>query len=222
MTSFTLTGQYGGGVELQEVNPWVTRPTQAVSPVQGAIPQSVVTHAGPTRPQPNAVDAPDTGLPTFPVSASRDVAPPSWWWVGCHGGAGASTLATALAHTNAADAHGRWPAPQRPDLARVVVVARTHFHGLTMAQAAARQWASGSTPEGVEVLGLVLVIDAPGKLPKPLREFAHLVSGGFPRVWEIPWVEEFRCGAPPAPQHPAFRRIEQDLSRVVSGGTPHA
>ncbi|MEU1627751.1 DUF6668 family protein [Streptomyces sp. NPDC020096] len=186
------------------------------------MPQSAASHMGPTRQQPGSVEPPSTGLPASPLTAPQQGPPAPWWWVGCHGGAGASTLTAALGHTNAADAHGRWPAPQRPDLARAVVVARTHYHGLQMAQVAARQWASGGTPEGVEVLGLVLVTDAPGKLPRPLREFAHLVSGGFPRVWEIPWFEEIRCGAAPAPQHPAYRRIEKDLSRVVSGGIPHA
>jgi hypothetical protein len=147
---------------------------------------------------------------------------PAYWWVGCHGGAGVTTLTTAIAGQSAADARGHWPAPQRPDLARVVLVARTHFHGLSMAQLVGRQWASGIVPEGTEVLGLVLVADAPGKLPRPLRELAQLVSGGFPRVWEIPWIEELRRGEAPAPDHPAFRRIGLDLYHIVFGGTRHA
>jgi hypothetical protein len=146
---------------------------------------------------------------------------PAYWWVGCHGGAGVTTLATAIGQS-AADARGHWPAPQRPDLARTVLVARTHFHGLSTAQLVGRQWASGSVPEGTEVLGLVLVADAPGKLPRPLRDLAQLVSGGFPRVWEIPWIEELRRGGEPTPDHPAFRRVGLDLYHIVFGGTHHA
>lgn len=100
-----------------------------------------------------------------------------------------------------------------------MLVARTHYYGLTRAQLAARQWASAQVPEGVEVLGLVQVADAPGKLPRPLREFAALVAGGFPRVWEIPWIEDLRLGAPPSPDHPAFHRLGLDLHHIVSGGS---
>lgn len=66
------------------------------------------------------------------------------------------------------------------------------------AQHAATEWASGSLGEGVHLEGLVLVPDAPGRLPKELRHLAQVVGGGVPRVWMLPWVESWRYG----PHHP--------------------
>ncbi|WP_062436419.1 hypothetical protein [Herbidospora daliensis] len=78
----------------------------------------------------------------------------------------------------------------------MVLVARTHASGLRAAQAAARQWSAAAVPEGVTVLGLVAVADAPGRLPRPLRELLPLVGDGLPQVWELPWVEPLRHGDP--------------------------
>ncbi|MFI9724533.1 DUF6668 family protein [Streptomyces sp. NPDC052396] len=146
---------------------------------------------------------------------------PAFWWVSCHGGAGTTTLATAVG-SSGAESGGYWPAPPRPALARVVLVARTHYYGLTRAQLVGRQWASAQAPEGVEVLGLVQVADAPGRLPRELRDLALLVAGGFPRVWQIPWIEDLRRGAPLPPGHPAVRQLGLDLHHIVSGGARHA
>ena len=63
------------------------------------------------------------------------------------------------------------------------------------AKAVAKQWASGLVPD-VELLGLVLVADAPGRLPKPLRDLTKLVGGGYPRTWSLSWTEAWRLGAP--------------------------
>jgi len=74
-----------------------------------------------------------------------------------------------------------------------VLVARTNARGLRAAQAAATQWAAGLVPH-VEVVGLVLMADAPGRLPKALRDLAQVVGGGVPRVWTVPWIEALRLG----------------------------
>ncbi|MEV4440922.1 DUF6668 family protein [Streptomyces sp. NPDC049577] len=173
---------------------------------------------GPHRPQPTTVPQPFGGLPAFSIPAG---VAPAFWWVSCHGGSGVTTLAHAIG-AGGAEAGTYWPAPQPPALARVVLVARTHHYGLTRAQLAGRQWASAQVPEGVEVLGLVQVADAPGKPPRPLRELARLVAGGFPRLWEIPWIEDLRLGAPPPTDHPAFRQLGLDLFHIASGGNRHA
>lgn len=47
---------------------------------------------------------------------------------------------------------------------------------------------------GVDLLGLVVVADAPGRLPRILRNRVRLVSGAVPRLWEIPWVGPWRLG----------------------------
>src|SRR5690625_7783755 len=71
-----------------------------------------------------------------------------------------------------------------------------HAHGLLATQTAATKWASGAVD--VDLLGLVLVADAPGRLSRPLRDLARLVSGGLPRVWNLPWIEAWRLGEPPS------------------------
>lgn len=112
-----------------------------------------------------------------------------------------------------------WPIPDAPHRARIVLVTRTTAHGLSSAQAAAQQWVSGALGAGVQVLGLVAVADAPGRLPRPLRELLALVSGGLPRVWQMPWMEEWRLGDPPDPLHlpAAYARLAVDLHQRVPG-----
>ncbi|MSS00389.1 hypothetical protein FYJ28_16420 [Arthrobacter sp. BL-252-APC-1A] len=95
-------------------------------------------------------------------------------------------------------------------------MARTSMAGLRSAQAAATQWAAGRAGDA-NVLGLVLVADAPGKLPRPLRDVARLVSGGVPRTWSIPWIEAWRVGDIPStsvlPRD--LRRLLDDLNRLT-------
>lgn len=161
-------------------------------------------------PSPEAVD----------VLGHREASPPApLWWVGAHGGAGESTLAALMDGSRAAEQ--RWPVPAATDdAARVVLVARSSAHGLRRAQLACTQWACGSVP-GVELLGLVILDDAPGRLPRPLRDLAHHVAGGAPRVWHLPWVESWRLGAPvrgetsPLP----VRRLLVDLDALLSPGS---
>ncbi len=148
----------------------------------------------PAAPQPG-VPAPDNAdrLPR------RDVNRPApLWWLGVHGGAGETTLANLVAGSRTAG-HA-WPIGYDGARTNVVLVARSNAAGLAAAQRAAIEWASGVLPS-VNVLGLVIVADAPGKLPKPLRELAHLVSGGVPRAWHMPWIEAWRLGETPDLEH---------------------
>ena len=99
--------------------------------------------------------------------------------------------------------------------ANVVLVARTHASGLKAAQEALRDWAAGDLP--VKLLGLVLIADAPGRLPKPLRDLAQLVAGGAPTVWRIPWHEPWRRGEPvePVEAPAAIRSLLEELEELV-------
>ncbi|WP_067067576.1 DUF6668 family protein [Carbonactinospora thermoautotrophica] len=126
-----------------------------------------------------------------------------------------STLAATI--PGGVDAARAWPAPPPPGSARVVLVARTHAAGLRAAQAAARQWASGTLPPGIHLLGLVLIADAPGRLPRPLRDLVRLISGGVPRTWLLPWVEALRLGEPPSRVAlPAeYTRLATDLHHIA-------
>ncbi|MFK0294853.1 DUF6668 family protein [Streptomyces sp. NPDC090442] len=138
------------------------------------------------------------------------------WFLGCHGGAGVTTLTRALPG-GGTDAHRVWPAPVDHVRAPVVLVARGHHDGLRAAQSAARQWASGVLP-WVSLLGLVVVADAPGRPPKVLRDLQHLVSGGVPRAWSVPWVEPWRCGEPIESNTPRqVTALGRDLVQLSGG-----
>ena len=69
------------------------------------------------------------------------------------------------------------------------------------------------------VVGLVLVADAPGRLPKALAELSHLVAGGYPKVWLVPWVEAWRLGDPPNELNipKEVRRMVNDLREMTCG-----
>ncbi len=145
------------------------------------------------------------------------------WWVGAHGGAGESTLEQLLEGSRAAG-HA-WPiSPPHAAPARVLLVARTNAHGLRAAQLAAIEWASGQVP--IQLEGLVLIADAPGRLPRPLKDFAQLVSGGVPVTWRLPWMEAWLTGEPvsaaSAPKEiTRFLDGLRDLSRLTQTTPTH-
>lgn len=124
--------------------------------------------------------------------------PAPLWWLGVHGGAGESTLAQLVPGSRAAG-HA-WPDGYNGAPTNVVLIARSNASGLGAAQRAAIEWAAGTLPS-VNLVGLVIVADAPGKLPRPLRELAHLVAGGVPQSWHVPWIEAWRLGETPALEH---------------------
>lgn len=190
-------------------NPWLSRPDsveiQRPEVLEGQLPPAT----GPQTPQ-SGVPAPaaDSLLPVRERTASA-----SLWWLGTHGGAGESSLASLI--YGSAEAGHSWPRPADGGPANVVLVARTSMAGLRSAQAAATQWAAGRAGDA-NVLGLVLVADAPGKLPRPLRDFARLISGGVPRTWSIPWIEAWRVGDAPTSDIPRdLRRLLDDLNRLT-------
>ncbi|NDU77910.1 hypothetical protein GWI34_35660, partial [Actinomadura sp. DSM 109109] len=139
---------------------------------------------------------------------------PGVWLSSCHGGAGASTLDALI--PNSVSAGRYWPMPAPPGQSHVLLVARSHAAGLCAAQAAVAQWAAGVLP-GVQLLGLAVVADAPGKRPKPLADLLRLIAGGLPQVWDLPWVEAFRLGDPPATVRlpSAYTRLVRDMGSVV-------
>jgi hypothetical protein len=130
----------------------------------------------------------------------------SWAWLGLHGGAGVTTLAQAV--------------PGGVDLATLgeatsalplVVVCRSHAGGLDAAQ----HWEPPGGRERTAILGLVVVADAPGPLPRGLRLGIRLVAGGYRhQLWRIPWVPAWRMGQPVQFDHlpAAVRQLGSDLA----------
>ncbi|MFB8772372.1 DUF6668 family protein [Streptomyces broussonetiae] len=170
--------------------------------------------SGPAAPQGVGVPRPEHALPVArPPRADAGHTGPSWWWLGVHGGAGVSTLERAV--PGGRDAGRAWPAASASATVPVVLVARSSAHGVKAAQSAARQWASGMVT-GVDLLGLVVVADAPGRRPRTLHNLVRLVSGAVPRLWEIPWVEPWRLGEPPLAHLPReCAPLARDLTRLT-------
>ena len=200
------------------VNPWLPRGAEEAPDVDTSSHPTPVAAVGPTAPQ-RGVPAPDQ-VDQLPV-CRRSGRTSELWIVGAHGGAAESTVAGLVPAWSAAD-HA-WHPGETDAPARSLVVARTHARGLMAAKAAAKQWASGLVPD-VELLGLVLVADAPGRLPKPLRDLAKLISGGYPRTWFLSWTEAWRLGVPPdlATSSREVRSFVNDIHMLTTGAAQGA
>jgi hypothetical protein len=100
----------------------------------------------------------------------------------------------------------------------VLLCARTTASGLQAASTALTQWAARQV--AVELLGLVLIADAPGKLPQTLRDRARVIEGGAPAAWRIPWIPAWREGRTDANTPPrAIRQLLEDLTTQTQGST---
>ena len=136
------------------------------------------------------------------------------WITGAHGGAGESRIADLLDGARATD--HCWPVLQKGSKPRVLLVCRADMRGLTAVRSALTQWASGATPE-VDLLGLAILADAPGKTPKVLRDFSAIVGGGAPRLWTLPWVEAWRHGDTSTPSTPRdYQRFITDIAALTT------
>lgn len=195
-------------------NPWVTRtdtaneqdaPGEDRPPVRGgaafggvATPVAGVPH----------VDRADQ-LPQFEANHQVDL-----WVVGAHGGAGESVVATWLdevaesAATVRASDH-RWPLSETAPPA-AVLVSRTNGYGLARARLAAREWASSQV--SVDLVGLILVADAPGRLLPPLRQQIKQLRGVVPHLWVVPYLAHLRLEASTtSPLPPRAARVVRDV-----------
>ena len=162
--------------------------------------------------------APISGPPRVGVLSSQPPATPSLqsrildpaegrslcWWLGVHGGAGETTLAHLFAGVRAAE--HEWPVSTGRRVS-VVLIARTNFWGMSAAMAAMRDW-SGNYRDQVDVLGLVLVADRPGRLPRPLLDLQRHVEAGHDATWHLPWVERWSLGEVPSRENAPTKEVE--------------
>ncbi|MFF8104043.1 DUF6668 family protein [Streptomyces sp. NPDC014986] len=136
--------------------------------------------------------------PAHPRAAARRFS-----WVGLHGGAGVSTLAAVY---GGHDGGRAWPGPADPR--SVLLVARTHAAGLDAVVPAVEVFRRGEAPHGLGLEAVVLVADAPGRLPRPLAQRVRLI-GSVIDAYRVPWVSEWRLGdlsgRPPRETEPLAR-----------------
>jgi len=196
----------------QSLNPWVTR---AAEP-ENASKEAPDTHTPPAA----VISAPLRGM-VEPDAADRlarrtMTGTATLWITGAHGGAGESRIAGLLDGARATD--HCWPVLHEGSNPRVLLVCRADISGLTAARSALTQWASGAAPK-LDLLGLAILADAPGKTPKTLRDFAAIVGGGAPRLWTLPWVEAWRHGDTTPPTARDYQRFITDIA-ALTNNTP--
>lgn len=140
--------------------------------------------------------------------------------VATHGGSGARSLAAVL---TAAEVCRSWPIDAEANLASpvpVLLVCRSHAHGLTSAQRFAREYRDGDCPSGLFLLGCAVVADAPGRLPIALRRLQRLLAAAVPQLWPVPWVPAWRLAPPHAGQRPDWAtrlctELDSELDRAA-------
>ncbi|MET8098186.1 DUF6668 family protein [Streptomyces sp. NPDC005236] len=122
-------------------------------------------------------------------------------WVATHGGAGSSTLATVF---GGHDAGRDWPRPDRGDPGSVLLVGRTHAAGLDAVSHTLDIFRRGDAPPGLDLDAIVLVADAPGRLPRQLTQRIKVINSVID-VYRVPWVPAWRTGdlAGPLPREAA-------------------
>ncbi|MGW7384527.1 hypothetical protein [Streptomyces sp. NPDC054794] len=130
-------------------------------------------------------------------------------WVKAHGGSGATSLVEAL---GGVDVGARWPDPARGEPRRVVLVGRTSARGLRAVSQALGALKEGNAPQGLDLLAVVLVADAPGRLPLGLLRRIRVLRS-VARVHRVPWIPAWRTGG----QLKYVPRQLVTLSRLVGG-----
>ncbi|MER6961943.1 hypothetical protein [Streptomyces sp. NPDC000618] len=115
-------------------------------------------------------------------------------WANAHGGAGATTFAAALGGTDIGHA---WPDVGRGEPGRTLLLARTHDRGLRAAAQALDALRTGRHPPGVHLVAVVLVADAPGRLPLELFRRVRVLRSAA-RTISVPWISQWRVGEPVA------------------------
>ncbi|MFF4168556.1 DUF6668 family protein [Streptomyces sp. NPDC001744] len=130
-------------------------------------------------------------------------------WMGAHGGAGTSTLAQVF---GGHDSGLSWPDAAAGRPGNVLLVARTHASGLQAVSRILNAHRQNEIPAGVTLAAVVLVADAPGRLPRELNQRIKVI-GSVVEVHRVPWVSSWRTGnlSGPLPREVAA------LGRLVAG-----
>ncbi|MGW6015959.1 DUF6668 family protein [Streptomyces sp. NPDC055210] len=113
-------------------------------------------------------------------------------WVNAHGGAGATTFAAAL---GGVDLGQSWPNFALGNPGRFFLLARTHAAGLQAASRRMEALRSQNHPPGIELIAVVLVADAPGRLPSELSRRVKVLRSAAPS-FIVPWIPAWRIGQP--------------------------
>ncbi len=75
----------------------------------------------------------------------------------------------------------------------ILLVARTHAAGLAAVTRALELFRRGEAPPGLDLDAVVLVADAPGRLPRQLAQHIKTIESVID-VYRVPWVPSWRLG----------------------------
>lgn len=103
------------------------------------------------------------------------------------GGCGVSTLAHSIAPFAETD---MFPAADDPNM--VVVVTTATYTGVQAAHRIVQQSNDGRAG-GCQLLGLVVVTTAGGKIPKPVTQRLAPVESKVRHIWHVDYVDAWRC-----------------------------
>jgi hypothetical protein len=146
-----------------------------------------------------------TSPPPFPVLARGALGTPhrpdEWWWIGCHGGAGISTLARLTGAGR--QAREAVPTPAYGDPVAAVLVTRATAFTLWQTMGVLEQWKQRDWPTTLRLLGLVVVAASPRRrpprgAPRIVEERIDVMSRWLPRIWRVGWTDHLLAVDDPA------------------------
>lgn len=208
-------------------NPFMNRVEAEEAPVDeepaieaDAVLGDQVETSGPKQPLAVRPDA----LAAAPVPLAVNASTSPLRVVAAHGGAGVTTLCELLGDALVSDSERTWPQahPWVPESAhgRVLVTARSHRSGLLAAREILTAWHAGAYADGLELMGILILDDAPRLSKGQIAEIKSLTAMA-PRGWHLPWQESLRMTAPSDAALSA--RAKWTLSRIrhhaTQGGT---
>jgi hypothetical protein len=98
----------------------------------------------------------------------------------------------------------------------VLLVARTHEAGIRAASQALNALRKGEHPDGVHLLAVVLVADAPGRLPRDLGQRIRVLRSAA-EVHRVPWIPAWRLGREVDPPPRAVRALARRVAGPAAG-----
>lgn len=196
-------GQFPGQGQAPDPVPRDTTPVRRITPAPA--PQQATAPAAPPARRPSRGTSSVRPLPTTPVpegvwghqpsrpKPARGRSRDDIGWVKAHGGAGATSMVELF---GGVDVGARWPEPGRGEPRRVVLVGRTSESGLRSVSQALGALKEGHAPQGIDLLCVVLIADAPGMLPLSLLRRIRVIRSVV-RVHRVPWIPAWRVGNRP-------------------------
>lgn len=129
------------------------------------------------------------------------------WVVGAHGGSGESVIAALNPY---------WMAAEHcfPTMGDILICCRTSAYGLECGRMALQQYLAGLAGCG-RLIGLAIVADMPGKIPKELKQLGELARSLAPTTVEFPFDKTLRLEPYPPTNQDRFGRQRSLIESLI-------